>query len=141
MSAWSFPVRAGQLIELDTLECRRLLASGAVGRLGYNAPGGSRIVPVNYTLLPDAVVFRTTVTGEIAEHGLGRPVAFEVDDVDLFLRSGWSVLVTAELVELSGDAVRLLSVQETGQPWASGDRSLFCSVSLTGVTGRRVLAG
>lgn len=141
MSGWSFPDRAGPIVELNPGECRRLLAAGSVGRLAYTTPAGLRIVPLNYTLMPDAVALRTGAFGEVARHGLGQPVAFEVDDVDPFLRSGWSVLVTGQLVELSPDAARFLTVQETAVPWAAGDRSLLCAVSLAQVSGRRVVAG
>lgn len=139
MTAWSFPSLPGRLIELDGAECRRLIGSVGVGRLGYSTPRGPRVVPLNHALLPEAVTFRTTASGEIAAHALGQTVAFEVDDLDAFLRSGWSVLVVGTLRTLSPEAVGLLSVRQSAEPWADGERPLVCGIEMESVTGRRVL--
>ena len=46
--------------ELDREECFRLLATRAIGQLAVAEPGkGPYVVPVNFTLLRDSVVFRT----------------------------------------------------------------------------------
>lgn len=139
---WSFLWPAGGRVEeLDASECRRLLESTTVGRLGYTSERGPRIIPVNYTLGVDSVAFRTGQQTEVARLALGRIVAFEVDQVDDFLRSGWSVLVVGKLAEMSPSAVRMLNVTQTPVPWAGGDRTLFCEIPLTEVSGRRIHPG
>jgi Pyridoxamine 5'-phosphate oxidase len=60
-----------------------------------------RIIPVNYAVRLDSVAFRSGQQTEVAGLALGRVVAFEVDQVDDFLRSGWSVLVLGKLAEMS----------------------------------------
>ena len=66
------------------------------------------------------------------------PAAFEVDDIDDFLESGWSVVLTgtATYVDDPDD----LPDSRVGFPdsWAAGDRTLFVRIEPTGVTGRRV---
>ena len=44
---------------LDELECQRLIAAGGVGRIGYTGRFGPTILPVNYALDGEAIVFRT----------------------------------------------------------------------------------
>jgi nitroimidazol reductase NimA-like FMN-containing flavoprotein (pyridoxamine 5'-phosphate oxidase superfamily) len=118
-----------------------LLESTTVGRLGYTSERGPRIIPVNYAVRPDSVAFRTGQQTEVARLALGRIVAFEVDHVDDFLRSGWSVLVVGKLAEMSPSAVRMLNVSQTPDPWAGGERTLFCEIPFEQLSGRRIHPG
>jgi uncharacterized protein len=96
---WRFPDRPGTIEELNPAECRRLLASVSIGRLGYTGEKGPRITPVNFLLDGDSITFRAGQQSEMARLALGRPVAFEGDQIDEFLHSGWSVLVVGQLRE------------------------------------------
>jgi hypothetical protein len=91
-AAWSLLDRGGRLETLDRDECRRLLGSTTIGRLGYCTDFGPRIVPMNYTLVSESVTFRTGIDTEAAHQLFDHPIAFEVDQVDEFLQAGWSVL-------------------------------------------------
>lgn len=135
---WEPAYRGGRLEVLDETECRRLLVVGSVGRLGYRAGAEQRIVPMNYVLAHQHLVFRTSAESEIAESALGSPVAFEVDEVDPFLQAGWNVLVSGVAEELPRTELRAMDVGETPEPWASGTRSLYLRVPLTTISGRRV---
>ena len=138
-SPWWPPLhRGGRLEELDPTECRTLLASTHVGRLSYVCEQGPRVVPMNYVIAGDSVVFRTSLRTEAARYGRGRPVAFEVDQVDEFLQAGWSVLVVGVAHELSVKMLESLDVDRMPDPWPEGMRSLFLHIPLTNVTGRRV---
>ena len=55
-----------QVEELTYGECRGLLAGGVFGRVAVCTRAGARIVPVNYSVVDEAVVFRTTASGVIA---------------------------------------------------------------------------
>jgi nitroimidazol reductase NimA-like FMN-containing flavoprotein (pyridoxamine 5'-phosphate oxidase superfamily) len=123
---------------LDITECRQLLAGVAVGRLGYTAATGPRILPMNFVLVRDALFMRTIPDCEVARWALGDEVCFEVDHVDDFLRAGWGVLVTGRLEEPSSDLIRSLDMGGMPLPWPSGLRSLLMALPLTRVTGRRV---
>ncbi len=135
---WEPAYRGGRLEELEASECRRLLISTSVGRLGYSTTHEQRIVPMNYVIADEHIVFRTSADHEVAQYACQRPVAFEVDDVDAFLQSGWSVLVSGTAEELPRAALRAMDVGETPEPWAEGVRSLYLRIPLTGITGRRV---
>ena len=78
---------------LDRDECLRLLAADEVGRLAVVVGHAPMIVPVNYRLDGDRVVFRSD-PGTKVDYGLRSPVAFEIDGIDRAAHTGWSVVVT-----------------------------------------------
>lgn len=137
---WEPAYRGGRLEELEPTECLRLLVSSNVGRLGYRTQEEQRIVPINYVIFDDHLVFRTSPDHDIAQSVPWRPVAFEVDDVDKFLQTGWSVHVSAVAEELPRESLRAMDADETPEPWAEGVRSLYIRIPLKHITGRRVHA-
>jgi nitroimidazol reductase NimA-like FMN-containing flavoprotein (pyridoxamine 5'-phosphate oxidase superfamily) len=127
-------------VELEQAECLELLESRTVGRVAYCEDGGPVVLPVNYVVHEGAVLLRTaphTALGRHLQHG---PAAFEVDEVDEYTQSGWSVLVRGHASPLDPDDLPA----EPGArpvPWAEGARPLFVRISPDTVTGRRLLAG
>ena len=63
-----------------------------MGRVAMATPVGPRIVPVNYTLHGDAIVFRTAPYSELSTYGWNTELAFEVDHLDSRPTQGWSVV-------------------------------------------------
>jgi nitroimidazol reductase NimA-like FMN-containing flavoprotein (pyridoxamine 5'-phosphate oxidase superfamily) len=63
-SGWTLLDRGGRLETLDRGECRRLLDSTNIGRLAYCTDIGPRILPMNYTVVGDALIFRTGMDTE-----------------------------------------------------------------------------
>ena len=137
---WFVTQRGGRVERLGPSECRRLLASCAVGRLGYSTMDGPRIVPMNYTVVGERLIFRTTPDTEAGRCAHGAQVAFEVDQIDEFLHAGWSVLVTGEADQITARELRLLDLFQAPDPWPEGERSLFLQLPLATITGRRVHA-
>jgi nitroimidazol reductase NimA-like FMN-containing flavoprotein (pyridoxamine 5'-phosphate oxidase superfamily) len=121
---------------IDSDECRRLLAQDEIGRLAVIIGATPMIFPVNYALDGDAIVFRT-MPGSRLDVGQGH-AAFEVDNFDRERRTGWSVLVTGHLEEVSWyqakdmERVKELSVD----PWAPGERNLWLRLRPSFITGR-----
>ena len=124
------------LRELAEDECRELLAEETVGRLVFVDDEGPLALPVNYVLTEIGPVFRTAAHNSIARHVQGRRVALEVDELDPFTRSAWSVLVR-------GRADFLQSPEQLPDPvpdtWAEGARWLFVAITAESITGRRLL--
>ena len=133
-AGWSLLDRGGRLERLDREECRRLLGSTNIGRLAYCTDVGPRIVPMNYTLVSEALIFRTGMETEAGSYLISRPIAFEVDQVDEFLQAGWSVVVVGN----AAASLRFLDLRQAPQPWPEGRRSLIVQLPLTTMTGRRV---
>jgi uncharacterized protein len=76
---------------IDELECRALLSTKRIGRVAYVSNELPRIVPVNYMVLEDYIVFRSD-PGDKLSHVPLRHVCFEADGPDDFDRA-WSVIV------------------------------------------------
>ena len=124
-------------------KCVELLRGAIVGRVAFVAPGGPKIVPVNYTTVGDAIVFRTTPYSELGTHGNGTAMAFEIDHIDYADHKGWSVVATgvAEFVE---DVVQELATEGglwDPKPWAGGTRLLYVRIPWDEITGRRLGGG
>src|SRR6478672_3861211 len=128
--------------ELSYAECRGLLAGGVFGRLAICTAEGPLITPVNYSVVEESVVFRTTPYGLVAAHDWGGPMAFEVDHVDYGEQRGWSVVAfgPAERVE-DDDELELIKRTWDPRPWASGARPLYVRLEWTRLTGRRLGTG
>jgi uncharacterized protein len=126
---------------IDRDECLRLLAGDEIGRLAVIAGNTAIVFPVNYALDGETVVFRTD-PGIKLDHGPRARASFEVDSFDRGQRTGWSVVATGRLEEVTRydaatfDRVRHLAVD----PWAGGDKAHWMRLIPDRVTGRRVAA-
>src|SRR3954469_23013119 len=87
----------GLLLELDDDECWQLLRAREVGRVAYNDCRGPIVVPVTFVLDGESVLFRVSPHSQLAQHLRDKRVAFEVDDIDYFTRSGWSVVLRGKV--------------------------------------------
>ena len=130
--------------ELGEAECLRLITPGGVGRIAYTSRRfGLAVLPVNYRFYDGAVVFRTSEHGPLDEDlrtgitDADYKVTFEIDDIDLTRREGWSVLIQgpAHHVTESERAAAALPEIDT---WPPGERELFIRIVPSRVTGRRI---
>ncbi|GGY89008.1 DNA-binding protein [Streptomyces olivaceoviridis] len=128
-----------RLRDLGPEECRTLLSTHGVGRVSVSAPDGRpAVVPVNYTIVGDTIVFRTA-PGSVPAAAAGTEVAFEVDHVDDALSQGWSVLAVGPASEVTDpEATRRLTQHAHTTPWAGGEREMWVSIRPTSLTGRRI---
>ncbi|MDQ6617240.1 MAG: pyridoxamine 5'-phosphate oxidase family protein [Actinomycetota bacterium] len=119
------------VIESD--ECKKLLAQDVIGRIAVVIGATPMIFPVNYALDGDDIIIRT-MPGSRLDVGQGL-AAFEVDSFDRARKSGWSVLATGHLEEVT-DPERINASPVV--PWPSGERSLCLRLRPSFVTGRVV---
>lgn len=129
------------LEEIEREECVGLLATQTMGRLamadhGYYPP---HIVPVNFILDGDVVVFRSDAglkfkLSVLAEHS----VSFEIDSVDTAGRLAWSVVVQGRAELLDEDEVEAKGYAQRLDAWAPGDRQQWVRVLPYTITGRRL---
>ncbi len=127
------------LEELSRTECLGLLATASVGRLGLLVDGRPEVLPVNYALDGDTVLFRTA-EGTVLNQAAFSVVAFEVDHVDEATRIGWSVMVQGGATYI-GDAIDPTSVrlrQLALITWAPGRRHCWFRIDADKITGRRL---
>src|SRR6516165_7084406 len=85
-------------------DCLRLLDSVPVGRIGFFADGEVVILPVNYLVDGQDVVFRTGAGSKLSSVGSKITVGFEADDYDRETHTGWSVVVSGFTEEVESDA-------------------------------------
>ncbi|MGW1761119.1 helix-turn-helix domain-containing protein [Streptomyces mirabilis] len=127
-----------ELVELSAEECRSRLSGHGVGRIAMDTPDGPIVVPLNYTVIDDSVVFRTAPDA-VPATAVGAHVAFEVDHIDEALSQGWSVLIRGFARAVTDpDAVRRLTELAYSGPWAGGERDVWVRLEPTDITGRRI---
>jgi nitroimidazol reductase NimA-like FMN-containing flavoprotein (pyridoxamine 5'-phosphate oxidase superfamily) len=132
---------SGSPERLDRDECLRLIAPGGIGRVGFDDGEGPSVLPVNYVVAGDTVVFRTSFGGRIntgvttVVRGAEARVAFEVDAIDAERHAGWSVLLRGPAHHLTAAEIETLPDVRT---WAGGERESYVSLRPVEVSGRRV---
>jgi nitroimidazol reductase NimA-like FMN-containing flavoprotein (pyridoxamine 5'-phosphate oxidase superfamily) len=120
-------------------ECWQLLASTQVGRVGLLVGDRPEVLPVNYILDGEAVLFRTA-EGTVLTQAALRVIAFEVDHVEEATNEGWSVLVQgiakdfSHGIDANSERMRRLSLVT----WAPGARHRWFRIRPDKVTGRRL---
>jgi nitroimidazol reductase NimA-like FMN-containing flavoprotein (pyridoxamine 5'-phosphate oxidase superfamily) len=80
----------GKISEAD---CRLLLATRTLGRVGLTSGALPVIMPVEYVYDDGVIVFRTEPDAKLRAAVHGAVLAFEVDAFDPLTSRGWSVLV------------------------------------------------
>jgi uncharacterized protein len=126
---------SSKLREIDRDECLRLLGTQRVGRIAFVDDSGPDVLPVNYVMDGDDVVIATTGYGAIARASTGARVAFEVDDLDEYTESGWSVVVRGRANRESP----FDQSTERPHPWADGTRTYLLRITNASVSGRRLI--
>jgi Pyridoxamine 5'-phosphate oxidase len=128
----------GALAVLDRGQCLELLRTVSVGRLVFTEHALPAVQPVDFRCWRGDVVIRIADPVMLAAASGNRVVAFETDELDAEMHSGWSVTVVGhvqvitrvpDLVELSGIFTR---------PRIGGRRDYFVRIRTEKVTGRRL---
>jgi hypothetical protein len=127
------------IMDLSTQECITLLSGGVFGRVGLATSEGPEILPVNYAMFGDAIVFRTIPYGRLAEYAADREICFEVDHVDYDRHQGWSVLAIGRGKPVEDpEEVQLIREVWDPRPWATGQRILYIKLEWRQISGRRI---
>lgn len=132
------PIDHAGLEVLPFESCLSLLAAVPIGRVGFVAGGEVLVLPVNFVVDGQDVVFRTASGSKLASAEDGSVVAFEADNYNDITHSGWSVMVSgrADVVEDDDEIGRLSQLGLSS--WASAlDRPFWIRIRPTSVTGRR----
>ncbi len=122
-------------------ECLALMAGQLIGRIAVADPGRAPIVvPVNFLLDGDTVVFRTDAGSMFCLAVLdGQPVSFEVDGVDAGSHGGWSVLLRGTASEIpEHEEGRPERERISLRPWAPGAKSHWVRIVPDVISGRRI---
>jgi nitroimidazol reductase NimA-like FMN-containing flavoprotein (pyridoxamine 5'-phosphate oxidase superfamily) len=133
------PGRDDQMQVLDRRTCLELLQTVAIGRVAWAAENGHAVVlPVNFVVDGDSVIFRTSGGSKLDAIREGHPLSFEADDVEPALHVGWSVLVTG-MAQILADPDEIHRLQELPlAPWEPTPKPFYVRVRAGEVTGRRL---
>ena len=127
----------GDLVELTRDTCVALLRGRSWGRIAAGVSGWPAILPVNYVLHRDDIVFRSGAGAKLEDVPYST-VAFQIDDAHERGRWGWSVLVQGAAFDITHSAdersrhLRTLDVPT----WAPGPKDHWIRVAIVNLTGR-----
>jgi uncharacterized protein len=138
MSTIDMPPVWGRFEHLTEMECWGLMTAKAVGRVAFCTPEGPQVLPVNYVAADPLVVFRTAPGGTLARQLRDATAAFQVDEADEFLQSGWSVLIVGKATVDADPSELAPLLTRLPPPWPSDERQLPIQITAHRITGRRV---
>jgi uncharacterized protein len=120
-------------------ECRYLLGSASVGRVGVSVNALPVIVPVNYGFAGDMIRFWSGPGLKLRAAQAQTVVAFEVDDFDPENQRGWSVLAVGLAAEVRDAGVLDAAARDGFGPWVEGERSHLIEIRIEFLSGRRIV--
>ncbi|MBW8826475.1 MAG: pyridoxamine 5'-phosphate oxidase family protein [Acidobacteria bacterium] len=121
---------------LERPDCLALLRSQGIGRVGFTSGALPVILPVDYALVEDHIVFQTSPGSSLDTAMRAETVvAFEVDNVGHGCGPRWSVVITGRATELVDEEAIDEAVLAIGRRWTGGGR--FVEVSTELISGRR----
>jgi len=123
---------------LDDDECRRLLASSSLGRVGLTIGAVPAVFPVNYCFDDEAIWFLSGAGVKLDAAERGDTLAFEVDEVDDGKREAWSVLAIGPSSVVTDAAGVAKSRRVSALAWAPAGRDHLVRIGLEFVSGRRL---
>jgi nitroimidazol reductase NimA-like FMN-containing flavoprotein (pyridoxamine 5'-phosphate oxidase superfamily) len=127
-----------KLEQLAEEECLDLLRSATLGRVSLHIGDTPAILPINYAMLDDHVVFKTAAGSKLSAAIMGVRVAFEVDEVDESTGAAWSVLVVGYAEQIRDEAT-LARVNALGlESWSPGHLPFIVRIDTRQISGRRV---
>jgi nitroimidazol reductase NimA-like FMN-containing flavoprotein (pyridoxamine 5'-phosphate oxidase superfamily) len=136
------PEGAGQWVEdLPATVCWQLLRAGEFGRLAFTAHSGAPVIlPVNYVVHEQAVVIRTGPGPKLGAAGRADLVAFEIDEIDVVSRTGWSVVVSGRARQVRSQREREELDKVGVTPWAAGPRDEYVVIEPRHIAGRQLVS-
>ena len=126
----------GRLIDLTEEECWKVLRSSSVGRLVW-CDTEPQVVPINFAVHSGELWIRGNAESHVTHTCDQRSVAFEVDEIDEFTRSGVSVVVHGTGQERTLE--ELITSDAYPDSWPEGPKPGVLSISVRTLTGRRLL--
>lgn len=129
---------SGWLEELSRPECLRLLGTVPLGRVGLSVGALPVVLPVNFCLVEETIVFKTVPGTKLDAATAGAVVAFEADGYEPDGSAGWSVMVQGVAAEIT-DPVELAAARALSlRAWGTGEAAeRYIRLARAVLTGRR----
>jgi nitroimidazol reductase NimA-like FMN-containing flavoprotein (pyridoxamine 5'-phosphate oxidase superfamily) len=130
----SVPVDNGPVHELHPTESWGFLREREFGRLAYHLLGEVHIVPINYAVDGERLVFLTAEGSKLFGVTANPDVAFEVDEV--VGDQATSVVCRGRAHVLEGQAA-YVAERLPVRPWVDTPKSIVVAIDVDEVSGRR----
>ncbi|HEY2813081.1 MAG TPA: pyridoxamine 5'-phosphate oxidase family protein [Acidimicrobiales bacterium] len=119
-------------------ECLLLLGREPVGRIALTSGALPVVLPINFTLDHGTIVFATEPGLKLDAARAGAVACLEIDGIDRWAHSGWSVLATGRMNEITDPQRRARARELPVSPWAAPAAHNFVELSIDLLSGRRV---
>jgi nitroimidazol reductase NimA-like FMN-containing flavoprotein (pyridoxamine 5'-phosphate oxidase superfamily) len=123
---------------LDGDECMTLLDREPVGRIALTSSALPVVLPVNFTVDDGTIVFATDPGLKLDAARAGAVACLEIDGFDGCAHTGWSVLATGRMSEITEptrlDRARRLPLS----PWAAPHANHYVELTIDLLSGRRI---
>lgn len=129
---------SGGLEILSEAECRRLITAVPLGRIVFTDRALPAIQPVNFLMSDGEVIIRTSSGSKLAAAARNAVVAFEVDEFDPAICTGWSVVIVghARVVSENGQLAHLRRLPL--RTWAPAAQDHYIAITPELISGRRL---
>ncbi|MBP1325920.1 nitroimidazol reductase NimA-like FMN-containing flavoprotein (pyridoxamine 5'-phosphate oxidase superfamily) [Leucobacter exalbidus] len=125
------------VIVLNSQECWKLLRLETVGRLVTHVGDIVDIVPLNFVVDDESIVFRSAAGSKLAGLTVNSSVLLEVDRFTS--ERGWSVVVHGRAEVLEREAEIAAAAELPLTPMVSSAKPTFVRINVDSVRGRRFL--
>ena len=125
---------------LERQTCFNLMKTRDIGRVAFTIGGdpAPTVLPVNYALVDEGIVFRSALAGTIMHHARGY-ASFQVDLLDEERREGWTVLASGRCEWIRDpDELARIPQGRLPKPWAAGHRDQVLRINPGRLTGRQI---
>lgn len=129
---------SGGLEILSEQECRQLITSVPLGRIVFTDRALPAIQPVNFLMSDGEVILRTSSGSKLAAAARNTVVAFEVDEFDPAIHTGWSVVIVghARVVSENGELAHLRRLPL--RTWGPIAQDHYIAITPELISGRRL---
>ncbi len=124
---------------LDEVTARQLLGTVRVGRIAFADEPSPTVLPVDFVVHDDEVLFRTVEGAKLEAAQAHGPASFQADGIDPTFDTGWSVLVRGHLAEVTDPSADRQEAIDRLHPLVGGARPHVVALSIESMTGRRVM--
>lgn len=122
-----------RIMELNEGACYQFLRSCQVGRIAFNREPSPEVLPVNYIVRDNTIIFQTGPGAKQIAASQSQPATFQVDGIDDNRRSGWSVIARGHLA-----LTREIDAADLPEPLPGGERPYVVTLVIETISGRRI---
>jgi hypothetical protein len=123
---------------LTEQECQDLLGQVVLGRIVFTDRALPAIQPVNFVMADGEVVILTSAGSKLAAAARNAVVAFEIDQFDQKLATGWSVVIIghARVITNPSELEEMHTLPLA--PWTPGEPCHYIAITPELLSGRRL---